>query len=128
GFTDNPRGVKIRYKMVQNAPVEALANHGGVVAVTKSTLPLPSGSGTNSIPTTLLVSPGNADHTVAMQNLFFGPVMERVVYDCKSGKDWLLNLETGETCSLPSGLVRAKDLVAAWAWVHQHGVHVTAYP
>ncbi len=128
GFTDNPRGVKIRYKLVQNASAEALANRGGVVAVTKSTLPPPSGTTTNSIPTTLLASPGNADHTVAMQNLLFGPVMERVVYDSKSGKDWLLNLETGDTCSLPSGLVRAKDPFAAWNWIHQHGVHVIAFP
>jgi len=58
----------------------------------------------------------------------FGPVIERTIYDCKSGKDWLLNLATGETFLLPAGLDWDRNAAAIWQWAHQHGVHVTGFP
>jgi serine/threonine protein kinase len=57
----------------------------------------------------------------------FGPVMERTIYDDKTGKDWLLNLETGGTFSLPPGLTWDKNSSAVWQWAHQHGVHVIGF-
>ena len=95
GFTENPRAVKIRYKVVQSS----------VTTVTPVSLP-----------------PANA------QNPSFGPVIERTIYDYKSGKDWLLNLETGESFSLPPGLDWDRNAAAVWEWAHQHGVHVTGLP
>jgi hypothetical protein len=61
------------------------------------------------------------------QNLSFGPVVERTIYDCKSGKDWLLNLETGETYSLPPGVDWDRNASAVWEWVHQHGIHILGF-
>jgi uncharacterized protein (TIGR03067 family) len=58
----------------------------------------------------------------------FGSVIERVIYDYKSGKPWLLNLETGDTFSLPPGLDWDRNAAAVWKWAHQHGVHVTGLP
>jgi hypothetical protein len=52
---------------------------------------------------------------------------ERTIYDYKSGKNWLLNLETGETFSLPAGLDWDKNASAAWEWVHQRGVHILGF-
>jgi RNA polymerase sigma-70 factor (ECF subfamily) len=66
-------------------------------------------------------------HRVA-DRLSFGPVIERTIYDYKSGKDWLLNLETGETFSLPPGLDWDRNASAVWEWAHQHGVHVMGLP
>jgi len=60
-------------------------------------------------------------------HLSFGPVVERVIYDYKSGKNWLLNLETGETFSLPAGLDWEKNASAVWEWAHQHGVHIMGF-
>src|SRR5207245_7892414 len=55
----------------------------------------------------------------------FGPVIERTIYDYKSGRDWLLNLETGVAFSLPADLNWDKDAGAVWKWAHQRGVHLT---
>jgi len=57
-----------------------------------------------------------------------GTILERVLYDYQSGRDWLLNLATGETSSLPSGLDWDRDAAAVWAWAHQHGIHLTGLP
>lgn len=54
----------------------------------------------------------------------FGPAVERTVYGYQSGKDWLLNLETGETYS-PPGLDWNQNPDDVWKWAHEHGVHVT---
>ena len=91
GFTDNPPGVKIRYKLVRNS---------------------------NTTATSVRLPPA------AAPELSFGPVMERTIYDYKSGKDWLLNLKTGETFPPPAGLNWDKNFSAIWEWVHAHGAHV----
>jgi serine/threonine protein kinase len=64
----------------------------------------------------------------ATQDFSFGPAIERTIYDYKSGKDWLLNLATGETFSLPPGLDWDRNATAVWSWAHQHGIHVTGLP
>lgn len=58
----------------------------------------------------------------------FGPVIERELYDYKSGKAWLLNLTTGETYTLPPGLDWDKKADAVWVWARQRGIHVTGLP
>jgi serine/threonine protein kinase len=153
GFIENPRGVKIRYKLVQdgNANTPSSQNAASVgqdyIAISNSTLPLPSGTTATSIPITLATSSVGVDYTVvtsgtapfsyqwfflntnppAAQNLFFGPVTKCTIYDYKSGKDWLLNLATGETFSLPPSLNWKKNSSAVLEWLHENGVHVMGF-
>jgi hypothetical protein len=63
--------------------------------------------------------------TTGIQSFAFAPSVERVLYDYKSGKDWLLNLDSGETFSLPPGMSWDNDAAAVWKWAHQRGIHVT---
>ena len=149
-FTDNPRGVHVRCKLVQNET----ANPALPSAPTETSLPIPlsaSSVGTDytvaagsnaplshqryfnpptnppSVVPELATNPPGELAPAAAQSPSFGPVMERTIYDYKSGKDWLLNLKTGETFSLPSGLTWEKNSSAIWEWAHQHGVHVMGY-
>ena len=59
--------------------------------------------------------------------LSFGPVLERTIYYDKTGKDWLLNLETGETFSLPPGLTWEKNFSAVLEWLHLRGIHLMGF-
>ncbi len=153
GFTENPRGVKIRYKLVQNGNANTPSNQNAAsvgqdyIAISNSTLLLPSGTTATSIPITLATPSVGVDYTVvtsgtaplsyqwffpntnpsAAPNLSFGPVFERTIYYDKTGKDWLLNLKTGETFSLPPGLSWEKNFSAVLEWLHQHGIHVMGF-
>ena len=55
----------------------------------------------------------------------FGPVVERTVYEYETGKDWLLNFQTGETFRPPASLTWEKNFSAIWEWAHAHGAHLT---
>jgi serine/threonine protein kinase len=94
----------------------------------------PSGSTTTSIPIPVPAPSVGADYPVAATNTpaanhaaTFGPVMERTIYDYQSGKDWLLNLVTGEIFSLPPGLNWEKNSSAVWEWLHQNGIHIMGF-
>jgi hypothetical protein len=55
----------------------------------------------------------------------FGPVIERVPGDYQSGKEWMLNLDTGELFSPPPELNWERDAEAVWKWAERHGVGLT---
>ncbi|HDY65640.1 MAG TPA: redoxin domain-containing protein [Phycisphaerae bacterium] len=59
------------------------------------------------------------------KELSFGPVIERVIYDYQSGKDWLLDLDTGTMHSLPPGLDWDRDAKAVWKWASQRKIDLT---
>ncbi len=121
GFTENPRGVKLRYKLVQNRVTNAPSGQNTSGAVNANHAVAASGTAPLAYQWLFNTNPP------AVTNLSFGPVVERTIYDYKSGKDWLLNLKTGETFSLPPGLNWEKNSPAVWEWAHQHGVHVMGF-
>jgi len=55
----------------------------------------------------------------------FGPAIERVLGDYQSGKEWMLNLDTGELFSPPSELNWGRDAKAVWKWAEGHGIGLT---
>ncbi|HSY18418.1 MAG TPA: ATP-dependent metallopeptidase FtsH/Yme1/Tma family protein [Candidatus Acidoferrales bacterium] len=110
GFMRDPRKVMIRYKLVQNGPTAASNNQSAADSSTPAPLNYQ-----------WVFNPHASEATE------FGPVMERTVYDDKTGKEWLLSLKTGETFSLPTGLVWDKNPAAVWDWAHQHGVQVMGH-
>jgi hypothetical protein len=123
GFTENPRGVKLRYNLVQNRVTNAPSGQNTSGAVNANHAVAASGTAPLAYQYQWLFN----TNPPAVTNLSFGPVVERTIYDYKSGKDWLLNLKTGETFSLPPGLNWEKNSPAVWEWAHQHGVHVMGF-
>ena len=55
-------------------------------------------------------------------------MIERVIYDYKSGKGWLLDLDSGQIYSCPANLDWDKDAAPVWAWAEQHAVDLTGLP
>ena len=72
GFTEDPKAVKIRYKMVQQAPGNQIEKPGGEEP--------PSGD--------------------VREGASFGPVIERVVNH--TGENCLIDLDSGKLCTLPA--------------------------
>ena len=133
GFTNNPRGVKIRYKLVENEPNSTAFSSGSTITSVPIPLSAPSVgvdytvAASNSAPLIHQRQFKNTNSTATNNAATFGPVVERTIYDYKSGKDWLLNLKTGETFSLPPGVDWDRNASAVWEWVHQHGIHVMGH-
>ncbi|MGD0253620.1 MAG: hypothetical protein ABSC01_13095, partial [Verrucomicrobiota bacterium] len=133
GFTNNPRGVKIRYKLVENEPNSTALSSGSTITSVPIPLSAPSVgvdytvAASNSAPLIHQRQFKNTNSTATNNAATFGPVVERTIYDYKSGKDWLLNLKTGETFSLPPGVDWDRNASAVWEWVHQHGIHVMGH-
>ncbi len=141
GFTENPRGVQLRYKLVKSASNDpALQSEPKVTSIS---IPISA----PSVGVDYTVTAGSTvDYTVATVSkafdvshatvsrtfpptpkLSFGPELERTVYDYESGKDWLLNFKTGETFRPPASLTWEKNFSAIWEWAHAHGAHVTGF-
>jgi murein DD-endopeptidase MepM/ murein hydrolase activator NlpD len=180
GFTVNPRGVKIRYKLLQN---------GGTTSIRDDTTLLPAmyslqdSSNQERVRFTYVIASGDTVARIAHKfgmsitalkalnpdlvpnririgqqitvtepisaqlqnpmtvtnhvaslgnppaapNLSFGPMLERTIYNDKTGKDWLLNLESGETFSLPPGLTWEKNFSTVLEWLHLHGIHLMGF-
>ncbi len=62
-------------------------------------------------------------------SLSFGPVIERVVNDDKTGSDWMIDLDTGKVYTPPAELDPEKNSQAdtgkLMAWVRQRGIDAT---
>jgi serine/threonine protein kinase/LysM repeat protein len=180
GNSDNPSGVKLRYKLVQNGGATAVHDDNALLPATYSlpdssnqarvhfTYTIVSGDTVARIarkfgmhladlkalnpdlvvnrikigqpitvtepinaqlqnPMMVTANAASLENPPAAPNLSFGPVMERTIYNDKTGKDWLLNLETGETFSLPPGLTWEKNFSAVLEWLHLHGIHLMGF-
>jgi serine/threonine protein kinase len=93
GFTDHPRSVKVRYKLVQNSTVNTSVSQNAtfVVAASSGAGPLSyqwQYNGTNI--------PGNS-----AQNLAFGPVLERSLLFNTNGATDAVGLESNQIVNFP---------------------------
>ena len=73
--------------------------------------------------------PDAGDNATVVARIAFGPVIERVVNDDKTGSDWMIDLDTGKVYTPPTQLDPEKnpkaDTKKLMAWVRQQGIDAT---
>ena len=129
GFTENPRGVKLRYKLVQS-PATTIPLPPGYAP--GQPVPLPPGYERGQAPPMppayqLAHNPAVAPPAAA-PNLSFGPVMERVVNDSldAKGQDMFLGLASGLLGSEPTNPLILSNFPAMEEWMNHNGLDFQA--
>ena len=97
GFTENPRGVKISYKLVQNGTTNTPASQNAAHADNVNFTVAASGTA----PLSYQWRFQDTNLPAAAQNLSFGPVIERTLSFNESLQDSFLDLDTGRLLSPP---------------------------
>jgi serine/threonine protein kinase len=104
-LTDRPRGVKIRYKLVQNETTNTPASQNAAHADNVNFTVAASGTA----PLSYQWRFQDTNLPAAVQNLSFGPVMERVLPDQQGEQGPFINFESGELVSAPNSLVENRN-------------------